>query len=185
MSDLRPLTPLGVRMRDSLPVVLRGSHDYLAVIHAYAKELALLEAAIEAVRAQLNPLTANVLLSAWEAELALPVGGGGAPDSTRIAAITARLHKVTGQSEGREWIAAITEIVGAGWTYEEHNPADGGSPPEGVIRVTVPFASGTPFFIESENQVRELTPAHLELDFIAGGAFALDSSDMDISEFGA
>lgn len=185
MSDLRPLTPLGVRMRDSLPVVLRGSHDYLAVIHAYAKELELLEGAIEAVRAQLNPLTADVLLSAWEAELALPVGGGGGTSAARIAAIVARLRKITGQSEGREWVAAITEIVGGGWTYAEHNPADGTSPAEGVIRVTIPFASGTSRFIEAATQIRELTPAHLVLDLQSSTAFTLDLSQLDVQQFGS
>lgn len=172
------------QMLDALPPPLRGSYDYIAVIHAYARELDLLEAAAETVRAQLNPATADLLLEAWEYELRLPVGGAGADIPTRQARVLARLRVVLSGGEGREWEDALTGILGIGWTYLEHDPADPSSPAPGVIKITVPWPSGTSRFIEAQNQVRDLTDAHLEVEFDSSTPFLLDSSEMDSAEFG-
>lgn len=184
-ADKRPLSDLGVKMRDSLPPVLRGSHDYLAVIHAASRELDLLEAAIELMRGQFNPATADVLLSAYEAQYKLPVGGGGVSDDARRTKILARLVKITGSAEGREWEDTITALVGPGWSYREHDPADPTSPANGVIQVTLPIAVDDPAFEAARTQIREITAAHLELDLLSTLVFHLDSDPMDTTLFGA
>lgn len=173
-------------MQAQLPPVLRNSYDYLAVINALAKELELLEASIEIVRAQFNPLTADVLLNAWEWELKLPVGGGGATTDVRRANVLARLRKVLSGGEGREWQDTISELLGPGWSYLEHDPAHPTNPPAaGVILITVPFPSGSSRFIEAQNQIRDITDAHLEIDFQSTASFDLDVSELDVNQFGS
>jgi hypothetical protein len=186
MPDPSVLSPLGLAMVAQLPPQLRGSYDYLAVINALSKELELLEAAIEVVRAQSNPATADVLLDAWEWQLKLPVGGtAGATVAQRRADVLTRLRKVLSSGEGREWESTITSIVGPGWSYLEHDPADSGSPTDGVIQIIVPFASGSSKFIEAQDQIRDITDAHLEIQFESSSQFELDVSELDQSEFGA
>lgn len=116
------LTPLGLAMLEQLPPQLRGSIDYMAAIHAMARELETLEAAIEQVRAQFNPATADLLLNAWEFETKLPVGGlPGQTVQQRRDTVLARLRKPF-SGEGRQWEETITAMVGPGWTYLEHDP---------------------------------------------------------------
>jgi hypothetical protein len=185
MPDPSVLNDLGAAMRDQLPPILRGSYDYLAVINAVSKELTLVEAAIETVRAQFNPATADVLLNAWEYQLKLPVGGLGAPVAQRRQSVITRLQKVLSGGEGREWEQSISALVGPGWSYLEHDPANSSSPADGIILITVPFASGSSQFIEAQNQIRDITDAHLEIEFESTAEFELDVSQLDESQFGA
>lgn len=178
----RPLTDLGRQMRDMLPPVLRRSADYLAVIHPCARELERLGGYIEQVRRQFNPASADVLLNAWETEVRLPVGGRGASIEQRQQKVVARLFKATGGSMGRAWEAEITELIGDGWTYEENIPGDLTSPPEGILRIQLPFAPDADRTIEAQNQIREVTAAHLTVEFESLGGFLVDDSHLDIEE---
>jgi hypothetical protein len=185
MPDPAVLSDLGNGMLAQLPPPLRGSYDYMAIINSVSKEFALLEASIEVVRAQFNPATADVLLDAWEYQLKLPVGGGAdSSTDSRRQAVIARLRKVLNDGSGREWENSVSQIVGPGWAYREHDPADGTSPAAGVIEITVPFASGTSRFIDAQLQIRELTDAHLQIVMVSSSAFQLDQSELDVSEFG-
>jgi hypothetical protein len=184
MPDPSVLSPLGQAMREQIPPALRNSYDYLAVINALSKELDLLEAAIEQVRAQFDPSTADVLLGAWEWQLNLPVGGGGSDITARRVRVLTRLRKVLSGGGGREWEATISDIVGPGWTYLEHDPNDPSSPADGIVQITVPFPSGTSKFIEARNQIRDITDAHLQVVFLSSQAFELDISELDVTEFG-
>lgn len=181
----RPLTALGIQMRDALPPVLRDSNDYLAIIHALSRELERLEDSIEVVRAQLNPSTADVLLNAWEWMVKLPVGGAGETIDQRRAKVIGRLRKLLTQAEGQQWVAAITDLIGGGWTYEEHIPGDGSSPPADTLRITLPFAPDTDAYDGAVTQIRELTPAHLDIAWESAGGFILDESELDRDAFGS
>jgi hypothetical protein len=180
----RPFSATGLAMLSELPPKLRSSYDYQAVIHAYAREVDLLEASIEQVRAQFVPSSADILLGAWESLVKLPLGGNGASISQRQANVVNRIQRLLGQAEGIQWIQTLNGILGPGWSYEEHNPVDGGSPAVNVIRVSVPFASGTPFFDTAEVQVRIATAGHLGLEFLSTAGFILDESELDQTEFG-
>lgn len=184
MPDPSLLNATGQRWRAALPPKLRDSHDYLAVIHAVSQEMERAEGCIEQVRLEFNPASATMLLNAWEYTFKLPVGGNGAPVQARRQKIIARMRKLLGQSEGRQWEAEITEIIGGGWSYEEHDPADGTSPADGVIRITLPFQTGTSRFLEAQTQIRELTAGHLDLEYTSVAGFQLDISEMDITDFG-
>lgn len=182
---IRPLSPLGVQMRDSLPPALRESNDYLAVVHAFSRELDRLGGCAEQVRAQFNPATADILLPAWEAICKLPIGGAAATLPQRQGKVIDRLRKLLGQSEGREWEAQITALIGPGWTYEEHIPGDITSPPVGTLRITLPFPPAGEAYDEALGQIREVTPAHLDIEFVSTAGFVLDESELDLEGFGA
>jgi hypothetical protein len=180
----RLLTPLGVEMRDSLPPVLRESQDYLAVIHALAKECERAREAIELVRAQFNPTTATVLLGVWERITRQTVAPVGKNDAERQAAITARLLKMLSIGNGSAWEEQITAVVGPGWDYEEHIPGDATSPPVGTLRIKLPFTAEGSRYLEARDAIREVTHAHLELEFESTGGFILDESRLDLETLG-
>lgn len=180
----RPLTALGQQMLASLPPALRRSPDYQAIMHAASREAALLETAVEQVRAQFNPVRADLLLGAWEAEVKLPVGGLGATVAQRQARILARLRKLLGSSEGLEWEQTITDLVGPGWSYLEHIEGDPSSPPASTISIALPFPPSGSSYIEALREIREVTPAHLDIRFSSGHGFILDESHLDLEGFG-
>lgn len=181
---VRPLTALGQQMVASLPTFLRQSNGYLAVIHAGAREVELLEASIEQVRAQFNPATADLMLGAWEAIVKLPVGGFGATIAQRQARVTQRLQKLLGASEGLEWVQQITDLVGPGWSYLEYLPGDPDSPPPYTVSIALPFPPSGSAYAEALREIREVTPAHLDIRFSSGAGFIWDESELDIEGFG-
>lgn len=176
----RPLTALGMQMRDALPPVLRRSNDYLAVIHACARETDRLEQTIEQTRRQFDPASADLLLNAWETIVRLPVGGQGATVAQRQAKVELRLRKLIGTSEGREWEDQITEMIGQGWSYQEHDPADPTSPAPYTLKITLPFPPAGSAYADALAQIRDVTPAHLALTLDSGTGFVLDESELDI-----
>lgn len=181
LTHRRILTPLGEEMRDSLPPVLRESPDYLAIIHAIAKECELAVAAIETVRRQFNPAHADLLLGVWERITRQTVN----PPLTiaeRQAAVTARLRKMLTIGEGSAWEEQVSAIVGIGWSYEEHIPGEPASPPAGTLRITLPFPPEGSRYAEALLRIREVTPAHLKIEFASASGFLLDESLMDLEE---
>jgi hypothetical protein len=184
MPDPSLLSPLGLKMQAALPPPLRNSYDYLAIIHACAREFDLLSVAAAQVQAQFNPATADILLNAWEFQVRLPVGGNGADLATRRANVLARIRKLLGQSEGLQWVQTLDGILGVGWSYQEHDTADGSSPPANTIKITVPFASGTPEYLTAQTQVRDVTAAHLALEWESTSIFMLDVSELDVQDLG-
>lgn len=178
----RTLTPLGLEMLESLPPVLRDSADYQAIIHAEAKEIERLEASLELVRAQFNPGTASVLLGVWERITRQTVAPVGKSEAERQAAITARLRKLLSIGYGSAWEEQITALIGPGWDYKEHIPGDGTSPPVGTLRIILPFPPEGSRYLEALAQIREVTHAHLEIEFESAGGFLLDESRLDLEE---
>lgn len=180
----RPLTELGRQMLDGLPVKLRGSSDYQAVIHAVSRELMLVEAAAEAVRDEFNPATSEFLLPAWEAETRLPVGGQGASVSQREAGVVAALRAVLGSGTGVEWEQRFRELTGAEPVYTEHVPGDSTTPPANTLRVTLPFPANGSAYDKALLNIREFTAAHLAVEFNEPdeGGFRLDESQLDLQD---
>lgn len=173
------LTPMGVTWRGWLPVVLRDSPEHLAVIHAVAKETERLEAAIESVRAQFWPQTATFLLKAWEAMLRLAMEPGSLTEAQRRDLALVYLRKLHETGEGRDWKENVSLLVGPGWSYEEHIPGDGASPPAYTLRITLPFPPSGDLYARTERLLREVTPAHLDLILQSSGGFVLDQSQLD------
>lgn len=178
----RVLTALGIEMRDSMPPILRESPDYLGVIHALAKECERARAALEIVRAQFNPATATVLLGVWERMTRQTVAPVGKSEAERQALVTARLRKMLSLGEGSSWEEQVTLLLGPGWLYEENIPGDMSTPAEGVLRITLPFSPEDPRYAAAPAQLREITPAHLELEFASEAGFVLDESELDRDE---
>lgn len=172
---MRVLTPLGEQMRDALPPVLRESPDYLGLIHALATECERAEAAVEMLRQQLKPSTATLLLPVWERLVRVEVDPAGWSDTERQGAVTARLRSALSLSRGSSWEQQITDLVGVGWDYREHDPADESSPPAGTLLIRLPTVR-----LEGREAIREITPAHLDLTFEAVGGFELDASALDV-----
>jgi hypothetical protein len=181
-SGERVLTPLGIEMRDSLPPVLRESPDYLAVIHSIAKECERARAAMEVIRAQFNPATATLLLSVWERITRQTVAPAGKTEVERQNAVTAHLRKMLTIGYGSGWEEQVTALIGVGWTYEEHIPGDESSPPEGTLRILLPFPPESSRYREAVREIREVTPAHLEIELSSGEGFILDESLLDLEE---
>lgn len=180
MPDVALLTDLGREFRDMAPVIFRDSPEHLAVWHATAKELERLEAAIETVRAQFFPQTADVLLGVYEGELGITIGGppGATLDERRNLVLT-YLRKLAGTPAGADWVENVTRLVGAGWTYEEHDPDDPTSPPAYTLRIHLPFPPSSGRYAQAENLIRDITPAHLDIVLSYTGGFLLDQSQMD------
>lgn len=184
MPDPALLSDLSKQHLATLPPVLRDSPDYQGVIHALARETERLEGFIENARAQTNPSTATTLLKVHEAMVRTTIEPVGATVDSRRAIVEARLRKMLGGGEGREWVDQVTALVGPGWDYAEHDPADGTSPAEGTLRISLPFAPSGSRYADSAAQIREVTPAHLELEFVSTGGFLLDQSQMDVEGLG-
>lgn len=178
----RILTALGEEMRDSLPPVLRESPDYLAVVHALAKEVERARATLELVRQQLNPATATLLLGVWERITRQTVAPVGKSEAERQAAITVRLRKMLSFGHGSAWEEQIDALVGPGWSYEENVPGEPSSPPAGTLRIKLPFPPSGSRYLEALDAIREVTHAHLEIEFVSEAGFLLDESHFDLEE---
>lgn len=180
MPDPSVLTPRGLAMLAMLPPQVRESPDYQGVIHAQAREVELLESKIEAVRAQLNPLTADeLLLKAWEALLGLTVEPVGLTVAQRRTTIVAFLQRLKTSPFGSDWEENVTRLVGPGWTYAEHDGSDPSSPPPYTIRVQLPFAPTSRLYLLLERLLRDITPANLDIELQYVGGFILDESQLD------
>lgn len=184
---VRPLNELGQQMVAALPPALRDSNDYLAVIHALSRELTRLEDSIESLRPEFSPATAVLLLPAWEFMVKLPVGGAGASVEQRQLKVVGRLRKLLTDEAGlgQAWVQDVTDLIGPGWTYEEHITGDGTSPAAYTLRITLPFPPAGSAYAEALTQIREVTPAHLDIVFESAAGFVLDESELDLEVFGS
>lgn len=177
----RELTLKGQIWRSWMPVVLRDSPDHLAVIHACAREVERLEGKVEQVRMQFFPQHADVLLKVWEFMLRVTVEPEGLTVEQRRALVIATLRKMRSTPYGRDWVANVTALVGEGWTYEEHEPGVGTSPPTDTIRINLPFPPDSSSYARAEALIRAITPAHVDIVLAnpEGGGFILDQSELD------
>jgi hypothetical protein len=179
MPALASMTPLGLAWRDRLPVVLRDSPEHLAVIHSTMREVERLEAAIEQVRRQFFPQQADILLKVWERQVGITVEPPGWTIEQRRTAVVAQLRKMRSSPSGADWMADVSLLVGAGWTYAEHVPGDVTSPPADTVRIELPFPPTSGMYGLIERTLREMIPAHVDLVVTFSGGFVLDESQLD------
>jgi uncharacterized protein DUF2313 len=179
MPDPALLTPLGQKFRDSAPVILRDDPDYLGIWHADARELERLAVKIELVRSNFFPQTADLLLKVWEVQVGTTIAPAGKTLDERRQIVAAKLLQMSGDMSGLGWQANLTALIGDSWTYEEHIPGDGASPPENTIRVRLPFPPDSGRYRLVEDMLREITDAHVDIVLVSMGGFLLDQSQMD------
>lgn len=176
------LTDLSRTYISWLPTALQRSPEHRATCHARAKEIERLEGRIHEVRAQFFPTTATTLLGLWERLLKLTIEPAGKTLAERRTLVLVTLRAVASSPEGRRWVANVTSLAGAGWTYQEHIPGDGTTPPENTVRIVLPYPPGSLLYQQLERLIREITPAHLDLIVTFSGGFVLDQSQLDQEE---
>lgn len=162
-----PPDPLGVfgsppvdppDLLSEVPPYERGAYEVQAVLRAVANELGRIEAVRQALIENFFPGTANALLPFFERLLGLAADPPGVTLDARQALATAAMARLGGQGSGLEWEAAVTGLVGAGWSYQEHDPADLTSPPAYTIAMKIPSAMASAWPV-----IREITPAHVDI----------------------
>lgn len=176
------ITPLGWTFISWMPLALQRSPDHRAVAHCQAKELERLAGAIDEVRDQFFPQRAERLLGLWERILKLTVEPAGLTLEERRLLVIVGLRKQLTSAEGRWWVQHVGALAGPGWSYAEHVPGDPTSPPEGMIRVEIPYPPESLLYQQLERLIREITPAHLDLIVTFTGGFVLDRSQLDQEE---
>lgn len=184
MPDPAVLTDLGRSMLADLPGFLRDDPDYQGVIHAYAKEIELLEGRLQGMVGEFFAQTATEKgMRIWEAELQLPIEPAGRTLEERRTIVLAYLARLSGDPSGRSWVENVTQLIGPGWTYVEHDPHDPLGPPEYTLRIHLNLDPGSPRWGDIYRLLREITPAHLELALVGEGGFVLDISHLDEETF--
>ena len=178
------MTPLGLRMLGDLPAKLRGSESYRGVQHAYAREIELFEQRMAWLRQQLFPQTATDLLAVHEAQLGLPPDPEGKTLEQRRILVLVRYAQLSGDPSGRKWKDDLTNLIGPGWTYAEHDPDDPESPPAGTLRIVLPFGPESGRYAEVERLLADNGPAHLDIILTSEAGFVLDHSQLDQEPFG-
>lgn len=177
--------PRAQQMLEEIPPFLHADPDVRAVIYCYAREAERKEATLDGLIAEFFPRTATSLgLPLWEALLRITQAPSGATDATRRNTVEAYLQKLSGGAEGSDWVANVTKLVGPGWTYEEHDPANPSSPPNYTVRVYLPYAPSSGLYSQLEQLLRDITPWHLDLELFYTGGFLWDVSQFDQEGWG-
>lgn len=175
----RVITERGRELLADLPPMYRDDPDIQAVITCYARESERVDDSIIELRNQLFPHLADTLLKAWEALVGTTLEPAGQTVEERRQLVLALLRRLRASAEGREWEDDVTALVGPGWSYEEHIPGDVTSPPADTLRIVLPFPPTSGSFAQIEAELRDITPAHVDLIVTSAGGFYLDSSQMD------
>jgi uncharacterized protein DUF2313 len=131
--------PLSLQLIQDLAPFERDSYDIQAVLRAIEGELTRLEVARQQMILSWFPATADALLGMWEAIVGLPVDNPQFSLAQRQAAVLAFMQRLKGEFTGLSWEQTITGLIGANWTYQEHDPADGSSPAAYCVLVNAPF----------------------------------------------
>lgn len=173
--------PLAVEHLNDLPPFLRDDPDIRAIVYCHAKEAERQEQRLDELLAELFPQSATeVGLPWWETLMRITVEPEGLTVEERRETVIAYLRKLRGEAGGEEWIANVTSLIGPTWSYVEHDPDDPtSSPPPYTVRVSVPFEPGVGEFAATERLIREITPAHLDIELVYSGGFLLDIGELD------
>lgn len=135
------LSDTALRWLEDIPPFWAGSKDVQATLDVLAREMDRLEASKNQLRANFFPQTADVYLNVWEKVLGLAVAPPDKTEAQRRASVVAFMQATRGTISGLSWQASLTKLIGTSWSYEEHDPADGTSPPANVLRITIPFTT--------------------------------------------
>lgn len=168
-----PLRDRTLILLEDLPPFIASSTDVQGTFDVMVGEIVRFEAAMSEVIDNAFPGTAERMLPILEAMLGI-VPPVGASVAERRTLIKAHIQKLKAAGTGEEWEAAMTLLVGSsGWTYREHDPADGTSPSENHVVVTLPGALTDDQREQIKKLAREITPAHIDLDFASTSSFII------------
>lgn len=183
MPALAALTPLGRRMLARYPPFVRDVPEFIAINHACARLLEEVAGLVEQVRRQSSPRLADIMLREWEAVFGAPIEPAGTSVEQRQLAAVAYARRLRGVPYGLTWLDKIALLVGPGFTPSEHDPHNPATPAANVVRVTIPFAPGSGRYVQLLSVLREITPAHLDIQLVYDAdAFLLDFSLLDLQE---
>lgn len=107
---------------------------------ALGSEFDYFEEIMELFRQSCWPQRGTTNLALFELLLGLAVASPDKTTGQRVNSILAFYHRLKASGAGSSWEDSLTDLIGTAWSYAEHDPDDVGSPPEGTIEVTLPFA---------------------------------------------
>jgi hypothetical protein len=141
------------RMIENLPPYLRDDPTVRSFVFVCARELDRIEAAANALRAGAFPDAADLrTLIIYEALFRISAAGLGL--DARHAAVVAHMRK-RHVATRYDWQAALTALLGAGWSYVESTPY--------MILLHTPVELDPARTAAVAAFAREITPAHLDL----------------------
>lgn len=162
------------------PPFLWDDPDARAVAYCIAQEADRADGKLADLLVNLFPQLSDGLgLSFWEALLRITIAPAGKTDADRRAIVMSYFLALGSSGSGLDWETAITNLIGPGWTYEEHRPGDPLGPPPYTVRVYLPFAAGASAFAEAQALIEAVTPANLALTVSYAGGFVLDQDALD------
>ena len=135
------LHPRTLELLDDLPPYEADSYDVQGVLDVLVRELERIDDARDTLVRNFFPQTADEYLTLFEELLRTTVNPEGRTTLQRQQAILAMMRRIAISGSGQDWQTVLTSFIGTNWTYEEHNPADGGSPPAWTVRIDLPFAN--------------------------------------------
>lgn len=172
--------PEAQAMLNELPPILRNDPDIRAIIYCQAREGKRTEATVDAQIAESFPQKATALgLPWWESLVRVTIAPSGQTIAQRQNTVVAMLQKLANTPSGLDWIDNVTALVGAGWTHAEHDPSNPASPPANTIRINLPTPPSSSLYAQVERLLREITPAHLDIELFYAGGFLWDRSQLD------
>lgn len=118
-------------------------------------------------------LSVPSFLEIWERIVGLNEAPPNLTLQQRRDRVVAFRRQAKGQASGLAWEEAVTALIGTGWTYTEHIEGDVSTPNVHVVRVNLSVGSGTDEAEIAEKLLREITPAHIDLEINHGEGFQL------------
>ena len=178
------MTPLGLEWLTMLPPMFRDEPYVQAIIHARAVEKERQRDALDRVRRNLIPATADELgLPYWEALCRITVNPVGLTVQQRRDRVLAAHALLLAAPSGENWEEGALALLGNGFTYREYDPGDPTGPPPATVRVVIPFDPDAGTAQEAEGFLRGITAAHLDLEVTYASGFILDRSALDQQGF--
>jgi hypothetical protein len=131
-----------VRLLDELPPFLASAADMQAVLDVLMREVQRIDDAKAATRANFFATTADSWLALYEILEQISVDPPDKTTDQRRTSVIAFLRRMKVRGTGLGWEAAMTDLLGADWSYEEHIPGDPTSPPANTINIQIPWTGG-------------------------------------------
>lgn len=123
------------RLLNDLPPFMRASADVQAAIDSCAAEMERLDGFLRALRNNFFPQLGEEYLHIWEALLRLTQNPADKTLAQRRSSVLAYLQKLKSSGTATEWVSNLTRLIGTGWSFKEHDPADG------VLRIKIPYST--------------------------------------------
>jgi len=181
--DVGSWPPLALRWLRYLPPAIQEVYEVRAVIYALAKEAILADARMTWLIEQIFPQLANHEgLSIAEATLGITMAPEGVDLEERREIVMTYLRSFRSSGSGASWERAVTELIGAGWDYFEHDVDDPTAADPNTVEIRLPFAPDSDRYAQVQRLLRAITGVGIELSFDTEGGFILDTSDLDVEQ---